>query len=397
MINDNMGARPAADPWRRMREEMPAAAKWAYFDHAAVAPVPEAARQAMHEWLEEATSNGSASWLTWARGVEQARATAARLMGADPSEIALVPNTTSGISIVAEGWPWQAGENVVTLANEFPSNAYPWLNLAARGVETRRVAVRDGRVDYDELAAACDRQTRLMSVSWVGYASGLRLDVARLVELAHARGVLLLLDAIQAFGVFPIDVRSVPVDFLAADGHKWMLGPEGAGLLYVRSEHLERLRPTNVGWHSVAHSHDFSRIELRLRPEAARFEGGSQNMVGMLGLGASLRWLEHYGLGPQRSPLADRVLEITDAACARLQEALGAVIYSPRAGEQRSGIVSFEIPGVDPKTVRERCLEAGVVLSCRDGRVRISPHAYANKDDIERLVDALRFARQAGG
>src|SRR5690606_30213569 len=154
MINDNMGARPAADPWRRMREEMPAAAKWAYFDHAAVAPVPEAARQAMHEWLEEATSNGSASWLTWARGVEQARATAARLMGADPSEIALVPNTTSGISIVAEGWPWQAGENVVTLANEFPSNAYPWLNLAARGVETRRVAVRDGRVDYDELAAA---------------------------------------------------------------------------------------------------------------------------------------------------------------------------------------------------------------------------------------------------
>ena len=217
---------------------------------------------------------------------------------------------------MAEGLDWRSGDNVVTLADEFPSNAYPWLNLASRGVETRRVPTENGRLDLDTLAAAIDARTRIVSVSWVGYATGYRHDVERIVELAHDRGALMMLDAIQGVGAFPLDVRKTPVDFLAADGHKWMLGPEGAGIAYIRREHLERLRPIGVGWHSVVHASDYTRIELDLKPTAARYEGGSQNMAGMLGLGASLDLLLDLGM----EDVAAAILDITDRACERLRE-----------------------------------------------------------------------------
>ena len=196
------------------------------------------------------------------------------------------------------------------------------------------------------------------------------------------------LDAIQGLGVFPIDVRQTPIDFLAADGHKWMLGPEGAGLFYVRREHLDRLRPIGVGWNSVVHAHDFSRIALDLRPTAARYEGGSQNMVGVLAMGASLELLAGLGLGRDGSAVADRVLAVTDLTCQRLEQA-GARVMSHRQGEHRSGIVVFEVPGRDLEQLRLNCIHAGVVLSCRAGRLRISPHAYTNEEDIDRLIQVV--------
>ena len=220
-------------------------------DHAAVAPLPAPARDAVLQWSREAAEVGDVAWPRWAERVEEVRRLCAALIGADEDEIAFVPNTTAGISLVAEGLPWRAGDNVVTLANEFPSNLYPWMNLGDRGVETRRVEAPQGRVEVDQILERCDARTRLISVSWVGYASGWRMDLAELVERAHQRGILVFLDAIQGLGVFPMDVRQTPVDFLAADGHKWMLGPEGAGIFYVRREHLQRLRPIGVGWNSV--------------------------------------------------------------------------------------------------------------------------------------------------
>jgi selenocysteine lyase/cysteine desulfurase len=262
------------------------------------------------------------------------------------------------------------------------------MNLAARGVEARRVPVDDGRVDLDRLADACDPRTRLVSVSWIGYASGWRMDLETLVGLAHERGALVFLDAIQGLGVFPIHVGRAGVDFLAADGHKWLLGPEGAGLLFVRRQHLPRLRPLGVGWNSVVQAHDFSQIDLRLRTDAARYEGGSRNMVGHLALGASLRLLTSLGLGPDTSALADRVLALTDYAARRL-EAMGGEIKSCREVPHRSGILAFALPGRDPVQLRRRCLQAGVVLSVRSGRLRISPHAYNDESDVDRLVEAL--------
>jgi selenocysteine lyase/cysteine desulfurase len=210
----------------------------------------------------------------------------------------------------------------------------------------------------------------------------------QLAELAHARGALLLVDAIQALGVVPLNVRRTPIDFLAADGHKWLLGPEGAGVFFCRREHLDRLRPLGVGWHSVVHDHDFNRIELVLKPAAARYEGGSQNMVGAIALKASLELLARLG----SAALCRRIFETSDLACRRLEQ-IGARIVSDRSPEHKSGIVIFELPGCAPAELRKHCLQEEVVLSCRGGGLRISPHGYNDASDIERLVEALQSAR----
>ena len=190
--------------------------------------------------------------------------------------------------------------------------------------------------------------------------------------------------------MFPLDVAKTPVDFLAADGHKWLLGPEGAGVFFLRREHLDMLRPFGLGWHSVVHQSDFNRIELTLKSTAARYEGGSANVPGLLALGASVELLAGFGT----EAISRRVLETTGRACSRL-ESIGAVVASDRSSGRGSGIVVFELPGRDPKAVRSFCHSRGVVLSCRDGRLRISPHAYNNADDVDRLIEALQEAPQS--
>ncbi len=373
-----------AETRRRLREAMPVAERWAYFDHAAVAPISGPAGEALRLWLQQATQEGDTKWPEWSRALEATRQTASELIGAKEDEVALVPNTTAGINLLAEGLDWQSGDNVVTLDDEFPSNLYPWLNLAGRGVETRRLPTERGIVDLNRLAEACNERTRLVSVSWIAYASGCRRDLAAIAHVAHDRGALLLVDAIQGIGAFSLDVITAEIDFLAADGHKWQLGPEGAGIAYIRREHLPRLRPLGVGWQSVVHSHDFSRIELRLKESASRYEGGSHNMAGFLALGASLRLLRSLGI----ENVAAAILDFTEQACEALEQQ-GAVVLSPREDDKRSGIVTFDLPGRDAMELRNRCLAQGVVLSCRGGHLRISPHAYNNAEDLQRLVDAL--------
>jgi selenocysteine lyase/cysteine desulfurase len=372
----------------RFRERMPITRKWAYFDHAAVAPLPQPAHEAISQWLVEATEEGDTAWQIWSRRMELLRQTAAAMIAADPAEVALVPNTTTGISLVAEGLPWQPGDNVVTLANEFPSNIYPWMNLQSRGVETRVVPVEGGRVELARIEDSIDARTRIVTVSWVGYASGWRTDPAEVAALAHRRGALLFLDAIQGLGVFPIDVQASGIDFLAADGHKWLLGPEGAGLLYIRREHLDRLRPMICGWHSVLAGSRYDLIEFKLKPAAVRYEGGSQNMVGFTGLNASLEMLRDLGIGPTTSPVADRVLEIADYGVAKLRD-LGLPLVSPHEGEHRSGIVTFQTPSADPQKVRQQLADRGIAVACRGGGIRLSPHGYALEEEMDRLVAAL--------
>ncbi len=373
-----------SSPWEEFRRQMPVAERWAYFDHAAVAPLPARAQQALLRWVQQACEHGDVHWPEWARRVEDLRNRAAKLLGATPEEIALVRSTSEGVNLVAEGFPWQPGDNVVTLADEFPTNQYPWLNQADRGVETRRIPVGPEGVELDAIARACDDRTRIVTISWVSYCTGRRFDLDRLAEIAHQRGALLFVDGIQGLGVLPLDVRKTPIDFLAADGHKWLLGPEGAGIFYIRREHLDRLRPIGLGWNSVAHAHDFARIELNLKDTAARYEGGSQNMAGMISLASSVELLLELG----QAAIAERILETTDVACRRLQ-AIGAQIVSDRRPDRKSGIVVFEMPGQDPVELREKCLREDIVLSCRAGKLRISVHGYNNLQDVERLVDVL--------
>lgn len=370
---------------------MPITGKWAYFDHSAVAPLSGPASRALRDWATEAAAEGDTRWPEWDRRVNATRQTAAELINASPDEIALVRSTTEGINLVAEGLDWRDGDNVVVLADEFPSNLYPWMQQAYRGVETRTVPTDLGRVDLDALRDACDDRTRVVSVSWVGYASGYRQPLDAIAEVAHEAGALFFLDAIQGLAIYPLDVAQTPIDFLSADGHKWMLGPEGAGVAYIRQAHLERLRPFGVGWNSVANAANFGQVDLDLKKSAARYEGGSANTPGHLALGASLDLLT-------AQPTADitaAVLDITDRIAERLPE-VGARVASHRAIEPsghdpRSGILAVDLAeGVDPTAARARLLEAGIVTSVRGGRLRLAPHAYTNGDDIDRLIDGLK-------
>jgi len=373
--------------WQSLRQQMAVTDKWAYLDHAAVAPLPTKTRETVEQWAADFSECGDVHWPNWAMRLESLRQLAARRFGATEHEIALVHSTTEGISLVAEGYPWRDGDNVVLFEREFPSNLYPWMNLAQRGVEVRFVPTCDERYDLADADRLCDARTRIVSVSWIGYATGWRSDLDALTEIAHRHGALLFVDAIQGLGVFPLDVSRSEIDFFAADGHKWLLGPEGAGLLFVRRRHLDLLRPLGIGWNSVKHAGEHDRIELDLKETAGRYEGGTPNMVGHCGLGSSL------GLLATRSweDLAARVCDISQQACERLLS-LGATIASDRSEEHRSGIVSFTFPDVDLAMLRRGCIDASVVLSHRAGRLRISPHAYNNPDDIERLIDALSTA-----
>lgn len=376
---------PTRIDWADFRRQMPVTEKWAYFDHAAVSPLPEPTRAVLTAWADDAAHNGDVSWPEWARQVEGLRQQAAQLIGAQPDEIALIRNTTEGINFVAEGFPWQSGDNVVLPTDEFPSNQYPWMALAQRGIEVRRIPAEEGGVSLDRIAAACDDRTRVVAISWVSYSNGWRHNLDQLAEMAHRCGALLFVDAIQGLGVFPLNVSQTPVDFVAADGHKWLLGPEGAGIFFIRRQHLPLLRPVGLGWNSVAHAYDFNRIELVLKDSAARYEGGSQSIVGMLALQASLGLLSQFG----PAALSKRIIEVTDWACQRLSK-IGAVLHTRREAGHQSGILSFSFPGRDPTELRQHCLARGIVLSCRASRLRLSPHAYNNEEDLERLIEALK-------
>ncbi len=377
-----------ADPWVWWRKRMPVTKKWAYFDHAAVGPLSGPAADAIRQFAEEASDDGDMNWPSWASTAERLRRQFSKILQADPTEICLVPNTTSGVNLVAEGFPWEKGDNVVIPEGEFPSNLFPWQNQRMKGVELRMVPRVDRQVRVEDLIDQVDEKTRLIAVSWVGYASGFRIDLDRLVSLAHEKGVLVFLDAIQGLGVYPLDLQKTPVDFLAADGHKWLLGPEGIGVAMVRRKHLNRLRCTQVGWNSVKNSFNYARPEFELRDAVSRFEGGSANLLGVAALSASLDLFLSVREVHGENAIENRILSLTEILEARLGD-LGIKTRLVNAPMHRSGIVTFEIPGVDPAVFRKFAIRNHVVLSCRDGGIRASVHAYNNGDDIERLAELV--------
>jgi selenocysteine lyase/cysteine desulfurase len=372
--------------WTAFRSEMPVTRRWAFLDHAAVAPLTARARQTLAAWAEDLADNGVTATSAWTRRVEEARQLAARLLDAAPEDVAFVKNTSEGVGIVAEGFPWKPGDNVVTAAEEYPANVFPWKNLADRGVEVRLVGSRGARVDVDDLRAALDGRTRLVTLSFVEFASGFRNDLDAVGALCRERGIAFFVDAIQGLGVLPLSVARTPIDFLAADGHKWLLGPEGAGLLYVRREWVGRLRAVDIGWNSVVDSLHFDSGNFRLKPHAGRWESGSLNVGGVAALGASVGLLLEAGV----EAVAGRMRELTEHLCERARRACVEVYSSRRSGEW-SGIVSLVPPaGADLRLLVERCRRAGVVITRRAGRLRVSPHCYNTTDELDRLVELVR-------
>ena len=373
--------------WTALREEFPVTRRWAFFDHAAVAPISRPAQRAMAEFAADLAENGNVHESRWVQRVEAVRMLAGQLLNADPLDLAFIKNTSEGIDIVAEGFPWKSGDNVITAAEEYPANIYPWMNLASRGVELRMIASRGNRISVDDIRSAIDARTRVISISFVEFASGFRNDLDRIGSLCRERGICLFVDAIQGLGILPLDVRETPVDFLAADGHKWLLSAEGAGIFYARRELVDILHPIGVGWNSVVGSRNFSKIDFRLKPHAGRWEGGSLNVAGITALGASLELLLGIGV----PAVSQRVLDLTDHLCEQARTA-GLEVFSSRQQQEKSGIVSIVVPGGNVRELVQRCREAGIVVNQRLGRLHVSPHCYNSLEEIDRLVDYLKEA-----
>lgn len=379
-------------PWQWWRQQMPITRQWAYLDHAAVAPLPAPAAAAIGEFAREAAEQGDTVWPQWAAEVEGLRGDVARWLNCLEDEIALIPNTSFGINLVAEGLPWQAGDNIVIPAGEFPSNVFPWQNQKRHGVELRIVpTASDGSIDLSAILSTIDHRTRIVSASWVGYASGHRIDLVQWTEAIHRAGALFFLDAIQGLGVFSLDLERIPIDFIAADGHKWLLGPEGAGMVFVRKQHLDTLACVPIGWNSVRGAHQFGQPQWDLKPSASRFEIGSQNMVGMRALRASLALFHQVDAAHGPGAIGCRIDQLVMYAVQRLRES-GATLHVSDQPHHRSGIVTFSHPRLVPNRIRQAAADAKVAVSCRGIGVRASIHAYNNESDIDRLIDVIQAA-----
>lgn len=370
--------------WNALREEFPITRNYNFMNHAAAAPISRRAAEAARRYLSHAESNA------YIRGgffkqVERVRAQGAVLINANPDEIAFVKNTSEGISFVANGLTWQNGDNVVTTNAEFPANVYPWQALRSRGVEVRMVLEEDGRIPLERMMEAIDARTRVVSISSVQFASGFRTDLATLGEYCQSKGVFLCVDAIQSLGAFPIDVQAMKIDFLAADGHKWLCAPEGAGFFYVRKEIQGHLQPTTIGWISMKDPFNFEKYQFEFADTARRYEAGSYNMAGVFGLGGAVELALEIGI----EKISKRLLQLTDRLTVGLREK-GYRVISSRAPTEASGIVAF-ISDVHDHEQVQRHLEAEhrIVIAVRCGRLRASPYCYSTEKEIDQLIEAL--------
>ncbi|HUJ14577.1 MAG TPA: aminotransferase class V-fold PLP-dependent enzyme [Thermoanaerobaculia bacterium] len=366
----------------RVRELFPVTRNVVYFNHAAVGPLSTRAYEAMERHARDQLDFGALHWREWYAEYDRLRAAAARLIHSQANEIAILKNTSEGLSFVAEGYRWTRGDNVITTALEFPSNYTPWKFLERRGVECR-VAPLPTVAAIEPLI---DARTRIVSVSSVAFHNGFAADLDAIGELCAQRDVLLCVDAIQSLGALPIDVRKSRIAFLAADGHKWMCGPEGATVFFVAEEHRDRLDVLEHGWTNVQRHGTFLESGVDLVEDARRFEAGSLNTNGIYGLHAAIELLLEIGI----DEIASEVVRLA----ARLADGLEAIDW--RVGSPRpiaSGIIGAIPPGVEPSVLRwHRLLEEnGVVCAPREGMLRLAPHFYNDDDEVDRVIDLLRY------
>ena len=352
-----------------------------YFNHAAVGPLSVRACEAMEKHARDQRDFGALHWRDWYAEYDRLRESAARMLGSRADEIAILKNTSEGLSFVAEGLRWREGENVVTTALEFPSNWTPWKRLERRGVECRVAELPT----VEAIEPLVDGRTRVVTVSSVAFHNGFVADLEAIGAFCASRNVRFCVDAIQSVGMLPIDVRAAKIDFLAADGHKWMCGPEGAALFYVAEERREELEVVESGWTNIDRKGKFLDAPVALLPDARRFEAGSLNTNGIYGLRAALDLLLETGM----EAVAERAVRVASLLADRL-ESLGWTIHSPRPS--RSAIVGTTPPPVEKslRWLHAQLEDQGIVCAPREGMLRFSPHFYNSEEEVDRVIEALR-------
>lgn len=366
-------------------EEFPLDPALSYLNHAAVAPWPARTYKAVKQFAQENTTHGAAHYERWIKQETRLRKQLCELINAPSLEdIALQKNTSEGLSVIAYGLSWQPGDEIVITDQEFPSNRIVWESLASQGAQVR-VANIGGEAPEAAIIALLNANTRLLSVSSVQYGTGLRLDLHRLGNACRERNILFCVDAIQSLGALPFDVQACQADFVVADGHKWLLGPEGLALMYVNAAVRERLTIRQFGWHMVEHAGDYSRTEWVPARSAKRFECGSPNMLGAVALSASLSLLLEIGIPVVHARLKQRVQYLVDG----LLGIDSVQILSPLEESRRAGIVTFKSMRISSDILFSSLKAQGIICAPRGGGIRFSPHFYTPTDALDRAIQAV--------
>ncbi|HEX8251039.1 MAG TPA: aminotransferase class V-fold PLP-dependent enzyme [Pyrinomonadaceae bacterium] len=369
-----------------IRKLFPALQKYTYLNSAAVSPMPEVAVEAAYAQLKDASENGTVNYLDWIQTKQRARESVAEMLKVRAEQIAFMRNTSDGFSAVANGLDWAEGDNIVTFEREFPANFYPWRMIRDKfGVELRLCPERGGRIDLNEFTSLIDSNTRLVSISAVQYASGFRADLERIGRVARDAGALFAVDIIQGFGAMPFDLPAQFVDIAAGASHKWLCSPEGSGILYLSDRARQRVEPTLVGWISVEVPWNFEDSEQAWKPNALAWESGTGGSSLFYGLEQSLKLLRETGAENIRNYLED----LTDYLC-ELLRAKNHEIVSSRAKSEKSQIVCI-LPkaGQTSNELAENLQNENIIVSPRGERIRIAPHFFNNRADIENLIEAL--------
>jgi len=367
-----------------LKEEFPLDEKLVYLNHAAVGVWPRRTSDAVKQFADENMRQGAADYPAWMKVERQLREQLKQLIHAGSSDdIALVKNTSEGLSLIAYGLDWQSGDNIVSTDQEFPSNRIVWESLTSQGVELRLADI-SGDDPEGAMLELVDERTRLLTVSSVQFATGLRMDLARLGEVCRARGIFFCVDAIQSIGAVDLDVQAIHADAVVADAHKWMLGPEGLALFYVDSKWRSQMKLHQYGWHMVERAGDFDAVGWQPANSARCFEPGSPNMIGIHALHASLSLLLELGVRQVESQLLERSRSLIDAVLERdfLE------LVTPEEPSRHAGIVTFRHRHLDSEehaALYRKLMSAGIVCAHRGGGIRLSPHFYSDNSRFEQL------------
>lgn len=369
------------------QHEFPVTKRTVFLGHAGVCPLPRRVAQAMSDCAAEGSLGDQEEFVL--RRIGDARQAGAKLLNCQPDEVSLVGPTSLGLSLIASGLNFRRGDNVLIYHDDYPSNVYPWMALAERGVKVRLLNTRGlGVIRAVDVMGQVDEDTRLVALASNHFISGHRLEHDAIGAFLRERGILFCLDAIQTLGAFPTTVEQV--DFLAADSHKWLLGPCGAGLLFVKKDLQEKLNPPIYGWHNVKNPNFVAQDKIEFRRGAAKFEAGSHNLVGLVGLLAAMEMALEIGIENIAAELLRKRAWLVPA----LQEKGFTVLNATAKPENASGITSFFASGQDMAALHQKLLANDVHASLRTDRqnrkyLRFSPHFYTTDAELRRAVDLL--------
>ena len=370
------------------QQEFPVCKDKVFLAHAGVCPLPRRVSEAVRVYTQQCTL-GDQEALFPPMQIQQTREMAAKMLGVQWEEIALIGPTSLGLSFVAEGLEWRRGDNILVYFDDYPSNVYPWMALAEKGVKVRFLNIRElGKIRVIDVIGQVDENTRLVALASNHFVAGYRIDIKSIGEELRRRKILFCLDAIQTLGAFPTPAQYV--DFAAADAHKWLLGPCAAGILYVRKEVQDRLKPKVFGWHNVRCPNYTAQEQITFYPGARRYEAGSENLLGLTGLHAAMELLLDVGIDNIAAELLRKRMFLIPA----LQQKDYSVLQGDAPKDNASGIVSFWRDGTDLTELHRRLESSGIITSLRADRtgkkyIRISPHFYNTDAELHRLLEMV--------